>query len=234
MPEPEGPPADAALGPVIAATVAAPAFLLLAASATEVLPWASGFDLGLHTWLAGNRSPAVVSFAAGLTATASSAFTAPLVFAVTAALAPAPLGRRLARAALVTAVMLLAVLCRFGLSALIARPRPPEAGWAVQASGLAFPSGHTSDAFLTAGLLAWLAGQRLAAHPRIRAVLWVAAAGYVVAIAWTRAYLGVHWPTDTLGSMAFGTAWLSGALAVRGVLLPSAVPGPVRSGNRSA
>ncbi|MEV8610035.1 phosphatase PAP2 family protein [Amycolatopsis sp. NPDC051373] len=109
---------------------------------------------------------------------------------------------------MVTGVVGLGVLCRFGLSALIARPRPPETDWAAAASGQSFPSGHTSDAILAAGVLARLAAQRLRDRPVLRATLWIIAGTYVVAIAWTRVYLGVHWPTDVIGSIAFGTAWV--------------------------
>ncbi|MEV6900286.1 phosphatase PAP2 family protein [Amycolatopsis sp. NPDC051372] len=110
---------------------------------------------------------------------------------------------------MVTGVVGLGVLCRFGLSALIARPRPPETDWAAAASGQSFPSGHTSDAILAAGVLARLAAQRLRDRPVLRATLWIIAGTYVVAIARTRVYLGVHWPTDVIGSIAFfGTAWV--------------------------
>ncbi|MEU4673058.1 phosphatase PAP2 family protein [Amycolatopsis sp. NPDC023774] len=71
-------------------------------------------------------------------------------------------------------------------------------------------------------MLAWLATQRLAERPGIRGVFW-AAAGFVVAIGWTRVCLGVHWPTDVLGSIAFGTAWQCGALTVHRALPPSAL-----------
>ncbi|WP_432845692.1 phosphatase PAP2 family protein [Amycolatopsis sp. CA-161197] len=207
------------LAPAVA-EVATLVFLLLTVSALGILPWTKGFDLGVHSWVVAHRSAAVVSFAAALTSTASSAFAVPAVFVAALALTRGSLGPRLTRAALVTGVVGLGVLCRFGLSALIARPRPPETDWAVAASGQSFPSGHTSDAILAAGVLAWLAAQRLRDRPVLRAALWVIAGTYVVAIAWTRVYLGVHWPTDVIGSIAFGTAWLCGALVARRTLLP--------------
>jgi membrane-associated phospholipid phosphatase len=200
--------------PLLGATLAALVFLTLLASASDALPWANGFDLDVHAWLVAHRSAALASVAAVITSTASSAFTAPLVFVVAAALTRGSLRARLVRAAFVLAVMLSAVLCRFGISELIARPRPPTADWVVQAGGLSFPSGHTSDAALAAGLIAWLVVHRFTG--RVTAwVVWPIAAAYALLIAWTRVYLGVHWPTDVFGSLAFVTAWLSGSLVLQ-------------------
>jgi undecaprenyl-diphosphatase len=190
------------------------AFLALLASASDALPWASGFDLSVHSWVISHRTAALTSVAATITSTASSAFTAPLVFVVAAVLTPGTFRARLVRAGLVLAVMLSAVLCRFGISELIARPRPSTADWAVQAVGLSFPSGHTSDGALAAGLIGWLVVRRFAGRVTPW-VVWLLAVAYALLIAWTRVYLGVHWPTDVLGSLAFVTAWLSGALVLQ-------------------
>lgn len=188
-------------------------FLAFLASASDLLPWANGLDLAVHRWIVIDRSTVVTSFAAVITSTASSAFTAPLVFLVAAALTPGPVRAKLNRAVLVLVLMLLCVLTRYGISELIARPRPPTSDWAVDAGGLSFPSGHTSDAALAAGLIAWLVVRRFARAPRW--LVWFIAVAYALTIAWTRVYLGVHWLTDVLGSLAFVTAWLSGALVLQ-------------------
>jgi len=57
----------------------------------------------------------------------------------------------------------------------------------------AFPSGHASTAFACATVLAW-------ASPRLRVPAFVLAA----AIAWSRVYVGVHWPLDVLGGAVLG------------------------------
>ncbi|WIV59192.1 phosphatase PAP2 family protein [Amycolatopsis nalaikhensis] len=197
----------------MAAVFAALAFLALLASASDAFPWAAGFDLGVHSWLVSHRATALISVATAITSTALSGITAPVVFVAAAALTPGAVRTRLIRAVLVVTLMLSAVLCRFAVSELIARPRPPSADWAVQAGGLSFPSGHTSDAALAAGLIAWLVVRRFASA--VRWLVWPIAAGYALLIAWTRVYLGVHWPTDVLGSLAFATSWLSGALVLQ-------------------
>ena len=80
----------------------------------------------------------------------------------------------------------------------IGRDRPPlvypepKALVAVPHTG-AFPSGHASSAFACAAVLAW-------ASPRLRLPAFVLAA----AIAWSRVYVGVHWPLDVLGGAILG------------------------------
>jgi undecaprenyl-diphosphatase len=72
----------------------------------------------------------------------------------------------------------------------------------------AFPSGHSATAFACATVIGWTA-------PRLRIPAFVLAA----AIAWSRVYVGVHWPLDVLGGAALGvlvaTALLMLAEALR-------------------
>jgi undecaprenyl-diphosphatase len=58
----------------------------------------------------------------------------------------------------------------------------------------AFPSGHTSAAFAAATVIAW-ASRRLAAPAYLLAAL----------VAWSRVYVGVHWPLDVIGGAVLGT-----------------------------
>jgi undecaprenyl-diphosphatase len=99
-------------------------------------------------------------------------------------------------------VLLAADLVAFGLSLalrqLIGRDRPPlvypepKPLVSVPGSG-AFPSGHATTAFACATVIAW-------ASPRLAVPAFVLAA----AIAWSRVYVGVHWPLDVLGGAALG------------------------------
>ena len=72
----------------------------------------------------------------------------------------------------------------------------------------AFPSGHSSAAFACATVLAW-------ASPRLRVPAFVLAA----AIAWSRVYVGVHWPLDVLGGAVLGVL-VSTILLRLGATLP--------------
>ncbi len=56
-----------------------------------------------------------------------------------------------------------------------------------------FPSGHSATAFACATVIAW-------ASPRLAVPAFVLAA----LVAWSRVYVGVHWPLDVLGGAVLG------------------------------
>jgi undecaprenyl-diphosphatase len=74
------------------------------------------------------------------------------------------------------------------------------------ASGLSFPSGHSSMSaivFLTLGMLLANTRQRW----QERAYIVGGAASMTVLVGVSRAGMGVHWATDVFGGWAFGIAW---------------------------
>jgi membrane-associated phospholipid phosphatase len=84
------------------------------------------------------------------------------------------------------------------LKALIDRPRPP--GGLVHPVGSSYPSGHATYAGTTAVALVLL----FTAPGRGRRP-WSAAAGLaIVAMAWSRTYLRVHWLSDVLAGALLG------------------------------
>jgi undecaprenyl-diphosphatase len=105
-----------------------------------------------------------------------------------------------------------AQLISYGLREGIGRERPPEVYAApkplvhVPHDG-SFPSGHATTSFACATMLAFSA-------PRAAPAFFLLAA----AIAWSRVYVGVHYPLDVLGGAVLGVLisialrWLLGAL----------------------
>jgi len=88
------------------------------------------------------------------------------------------------------------------LKLLFARPRPDVFPPLVVEHSYSFPSGHTMSATAVYGLWALLLWQR-------RRYGWAVAAGlWVPLVALSRVYLGAHYPSDVLASLALGTIWL--------------------------
>jgi membrane-associated phospholipid phosphatase len=101
-------------------------------------------------------------------------------------------------------------LLRTALMVALHRSRPPVADWATAAAGHSFPSGHTSSSAMAAGLLAW--GLLRARPGPLGRALAALCALVAVAVACTRVYLGVHWPTDVLGGWLYAGCCLAAAL----------------------
>jgi undecaprenyl-diphosphatase len=98
------------------------------------------------------------------------------------------------------------------LKAVVERPRPPIVLAHVDAlvslpPDSSFPSGHAATSFACAVCLAW------AWRSRIARVLLLSLA---TAIAFSRLYLGVHYPLDVVAGAALGTASAMTLLAILG------------------
>ena len=119
---------------------------------------------------------------------------------------------RPAGAALACGLVLDLVACNMILKPLIGRVRPFVVNPAVELLvapplDASFPSGHTAASLASATAL-WTAGNPL----------WKPAMVLAVAIALSRLYLYVHWPTDVLGGVVLGAAvgWLGARIAEKG------------------
>lgn len=82
-----------------------------------------------------------------------------------------------------------------------ARPRPTLFAEIALPTNYAFPSGHLMVSVATYGMIAAVVSREL---PRARWSPFVIALLVVLAIGFSRVYLGVHWPTDVLGGLAAG------------------------------
>ena len=92
------------------------------------------------------------------------------------------------------------------------RPRPTVVVAAVHTFSSSFPSGHAMSAAIVYSTVAYLAA-RLLKH---RWAGWLVMTGAMVLvgiIAFSRIYLGVHYPSDVVGGVAIGLAWAAFCMA---------------------
>ena len=131
------------------------------------------------------------------------------ILASIAAIAMAWIWRRWTPIVLMAAAAAGSLLMTVAGKALVDRARPPlAAAVPPYESSPSFPSGHSLNAVVLAGVVAYL----LVSHQRTaRArVLTAGAAGlFAVTMGLTRVFLGHHWLTDVLVAWTLGLAWLT-------------------------
>jgi membrane-associated phospholipid phosphatase len=131
------------------------------------------------------------------------------LLAVTA-VAVAVLWRRRARtdAVFVTLAFLGAQVLSTGMKLGFQRDRPFFPDPLATESTFSFPSGHAMVSLAVYGSIALILARRIQSHWR-RALLLTGTAVLVLAIGFSRLYLGVHFLSDVLAGYAAGTAWLA-------------------------
>ncbi len=106
--------------------------------------------------------------------------------------------------AFVVAVGVGQLLLNNGLKLIVHRQRPAVLHL-VAASGYSFPSGHSCAAAATWAAVALILSR--GRSRRTRAVLAAGAALIAIAVATSRALLGVHWLSDVLAGLLLGWGW---------------------------
>ena len=96
------------------------------------------------------------------------------------------------------------------IKTIVARPRPPMSFWAYTETGFSFPSAHAAMSLAFYGFLVWMicrSGMSRLARYATGAVLSL----LILAIGFSRLYLGVHYFSDVIGGYAVGAfcLWLS-------------------------
>jgi len=112
----------------------------------------------------------------------------------------------------------------------IRRPRPPYATAFLRHYTWSFPSGHAMVSLIAYGMLAYLLVVLWPNRRSTRISIVLGAALLIVAIGFSRLYLGVHYFSDVVGGYAAGVLWLSACISGLEVArrwragLPSAAP----------
>jgi undecaprenyl-diphosphatase len=196
--------------------------LLVGAAAGQALKLApvTRLDQELLRQVSLERSGGLTMWARAISYLGSSALLLPLSLAIALLL----LRRRNWREALLIALVVLGVLALWELlKVIVDRPRPPLPHLTQVESG-SFPSGHAADALATYGVLAYTLS-RLTRHWWFRSALWAIATALVLAIGWSRLYLGVHYLSDILGGYLLAIAWLSVVIILLRLVLDWPRPG---------
>ena len=108
------------------------------------------------------------------------------------------------------------------------RPRPVWEAPIIIAQGWSFPSGHAMGSLVAYGMLAYLLMLHLRS-PRARVAVLAGTVLLVLAIGFTRLYLGVHYFSDVVAGYAAATVWLAVCISGLEVLRRSGrLPGTSR------
>ena len=94
------------------------------------------------------------------------------------------------------------------LKTTVHRNRPQYAAAYLHGQSYSFPSGHTMSATICWSLMVVCAGLSLGWRGRKRMRLYVVSTTIICLIGFSRLYLGVHYPSDVVGGLIIGTAWV--------------------------
>ncbi len=121
-------------------------------------------------------------------------------------------------AILLGSIVMLGWLLGWSLKMLIGRARPEIVPHLMHAGGASFPSGHSfNSAVVYIGIA--LAFAAMSQRASVRLTLITAAIVLSLAVAWSRVWLGVHFPTDVVAGWLGGAGW---AFLAAALLQPSA------------
>lgn len=190
----------------IAIAVASGAAFVAVAASVATAPGPLPLDESIVRGVRAMSFPILTSFFRGVTAFGG----VPGVTLLTTVLVLALWWRGRTDSAVVSAVL---VLGGTGLNSvmksLVGRSRPPVADALIaQPSSTSFPSGHTMASLCFAAALWYVSGAR-GVKPRTRLAVRTICVAYVVSVALSRVYLGMHWPSDVLAGWLLGACWIA-------------------------
>lgn len=95
----------------------------------------------------------------------------------------------------------------------IARPRPSFGAAFLHGESFSFPSGHAMGSLVAYGMLTYFLVTFWTHNRRWQVPLVIAATMFVIAIGFSRLYLGVHYFSDVVGGYAAGIVWLAACIS---------------------
>jgi undecaprenyl-diphosphatase len=185
-------------------------------------PALTAWDTGVMRWLAQHRDPFVAGWMGVLSAIGAGKLAIPTGIGICLILWL----RHWKRAAL---CFLVTVLSGWALNGILKwgfqRARPEVIDRIAGAGWYSYPSGHAMLAPLVFGLGLILLTRR-SPSPTRRALGFTIAVLLPLGIAFSRVYLGVHYPSDVIGALLAGSGWAALGVAVYGPLEPHQIEPP--------
>jgi len=166
-------------------------------------------EAGLLLWraeatLIPSGSRALIDFMQGVTILGG--VPARSLAAISAMLALALLNRR-RQAALLGIVVVAGWIVNSGMKWIFGRARPDIVPHLTEAGGFSFPSGHSFNSAVVYFGIA-LAFAAISKSAVVRVAMIASAALLSLTIAWSRVWLGVHFPSDIIAGWLAGTGWI--------------------------
>ncbi|BAY19181.1 phosphoesterase [Anabaenopsis circularis NIES-21] len=99
-----------------------------------------------------------------------------------------------------------AISLNYLLKELFVRARPALWDYIINVNHYSFPSGHAMVSMVVYGCMGYSLSKEF---PQWRSQIFTLTVILILAIGFSRLYLGVHWPTDVIAGYAVGLVWLT-------------------------
>jgi undecaprenyl-diphosphatase len=99
------------------------------------------------------------------------------------------------------------------------RSRPQYAAAYLHGHSYSFPSGHTMGSMIGYTLLVFIVVRMFNVSGAGRVALYTLSSILVLAVGFSRLYLGVHYPSDVLGGLLAGFAWFVACTAIMHIMI---------------
>jgi undecaprenyl-diphosphatase len=162
-------------------------------------------DARIHDWAVHERNVSATTFFNTMSAVGGPAGVVSIAVVVTIALL---IARRFRWAAYVAINVAMGGLLDLELKRYFARARPAVAEMLRHASGYSFPSGHAMESTVLFATLSYL-GIRVLPRWRWKAAALALGTTFIISVALSRVYLGVHWISDVGAGIVAGLLWVT-------------------------